>query len=189
MSRLAELDPEHMSVEQKAVYDSIVAGPRGAVGGPFGALLYSPELTSLVQQLGVYIRYQCDVPARQRELLICLVSTHWRADYEWYVHAPLAVKSGIPQSALNQIANGQTPTFSDPKDACVVEFGTELLKNGRVSDNTYNKSVDLFGEKGTVDMTGLLGYYGLLAMTLNTFEVDVPDDADIPWLDSANRES
>ena len=182
MSRLAELAPENMSAEQKAVYDSIVSGERGNFGGPFSALAYSPELTSKVEQLGVYVRYQSEVPVRQRELLICCVGAHWRADYEWYVHAPLAVKAGIPQSVLDEIAAGKSPTLDDAADACAFDFTKQLLGSGRVTDKTYANSIELFGEKGTVDMTGLLGYYGLLAMTLNAFEVNVPADANIPWV-------
>ncbi len=185
MSRLGSLAPEQMSSAQKDVYDSIVSGERGSFGGPFSALLYSSELTSKVEQLGVYIRYQCEIPSRQRELLICIVSAHWRADYEWYVHAPLAVKSGLSQGVLDEIADGKSPNLDNTADACVYEFGTELLNNRRVSDKTYAKAIELFGEKGTVEMTGLLGYYVLLAMTLNTFEVDVPDDAVIPWAASS----
>jgi len=181
MSRLTELAPENLNIDQKAVYDSIVSGERGSCGGPFSPLLYSSELASRVEQLGVYLRYQCEVPVRQRELLICVVGAHWQADFEWYTHAPLAIKAGIPQSVLDEIAAGKPPTLDDVVDSCAFDFAKELLESGRVSDKTYARSIEVFGEKGTVEMTGLLGYYGLLAMILNTFEVDVPESADIPW--------
>jgi len=188
MSRLSDLTAEDMDPAQVEVYNSIRSGPRGKSSGPFSALLYSPELTTKVEQLGVYIRYECTVPVRQRELLICVVAAHWRADYEWYVHAPLAVESGISQSQLNEIADGMQPQFVDANDNCAYNFATQLLQRGRVSDETYRKAIDIFGEKTTVEMTGLLGYYVLLAMTLNTFEVDVPESANIPWIQPENND-
>ena len=186
MSRLPVLSLEDMTPEQVEVYDLIASGVRGTAGGPFSALLYSPGLTRCVEQLGVYIRYQCAVPERQRELLICMIASHWRADFEWYIHAPLALNLGIPEDVLSKISKGEAPSFVDPADAVAHAFATQTMQTGRVSDSTYDKAVATFGEKGVVDLTGLLGYYSLLAMTLNTFEVEVPEDADIPWAGSVD---
>jgi len=183
MSRLPTLSLEEMSTEQIEVFNSIVSGARGMIGGPFNALLYSPELTKHVEQLGVFVRYQCSVPERQRELAICVIAAHWRADFEWYIHAPLTLKQGVSENALKLIGEGKTPSFDDPADAVVYAFATELIRAGRVSDDTYRTALKIFGEKGTVDLTGLLGYYTLLAMTLNTFEVEVPENIVIPWAD------
>ena len=181
MGRLPDLSPDDMTPAQAEVYQSITSGVRGSASGPFSALLYSPELTSRVEQLGVYIRYECAVPLRQRELAICIVGAHWKADYEWHVNAPLAVKAGNAENTLDIISRGGTPEFDDATDAILHCFITELLRTTRVNDETYREAVAQFGEKGTVDLTGLVGYYSLLAMTLNTFEVYVPEDADIPW--------
>lgn len=181
MNRLPNLSPETMSAAQFEVFKSINSGPRGRSQGPFTALLYSPELTRQVERLGVYIRYNCRVPSRQRELAICLVGADWHADFEWHVHEPLALKAGIPAVALDQISRGQAPVLKDPLDRVTSSFVRELLQTRRVSDATYGLAVEAFGEAGVVDLTGLVGYYTLLAMTLNTFEVPVPEGADIPW--------
>jgi len=141
----------------------------------------APAAVGRVEQLGVYCRFQCALPERQRELAICTVAAHWRADYEWYAHAGLAQKQGISQGVLDAIAAGGAPELTEPADAAVYAFARELLKTGRVSDESYRAVVGLFGEGGAVDLSGLLGYYTLLAMTLNAFEVDVPDEAEIPW--------
>lgn len=182
MNRLPNLSPETMSAAQLEVFKSINSGPRGKSRGPFTALLHSPELTRQVEQLGVYIRYNCRIPIRQRELAICLVGADWHADYEWHVHAPLAMNAGIPAEALDQIASGEVPVLKDLLDQVTSGFVLELLQTRRVSDATYRLAVEAFGEAGVVDLTGLVGYYTLLAMTLNTFEVSVPEDADIPWV-------
>jgi 4-carboxymuconolactone decarboxylase len=182
MPRLPDLTPDTMTAAQRDVHASITAGPRGATQGPFTALLHSPDLTQAVQQLGVYIRYNSQVPKRQRELAICLVGAAWKADFEWHVHAPLAAAEGIPTEALAQIARGESPDLTDPTDRITQRFVSELQETKRVSDPTYRQAVEAFGESGAVDLTGLVGYYTLLAMTLNTFEVGVPSDADVPWI-------
>lgn len=181
MSRLPKLSPDEMTPAQAEVHASITSGPRGVVQGPFTALIHSPELTDPVQQLGAYLRYNSRIPERQRELVICTVGATWQADFEWYAHAPLAIKAGIPATAMDQIAKGETPDLSDPRDQLAFRFATELITTKRISETTYADAITAFGAAGVVDLTGLIGYYTLLAMTLNTFEVDVPEGSDIPW--------
>jgi 4-carboxymuconolactone decarboxylase len=181
MSRIPQLTRSQLDGPQMEVFNAIAAGARGGVRGPFTVLLHSAELARRVEQLGLYCRFQCRVPERQRELAICLVAARWRADYEWYAHSSLAAKQGIPQDVLDAIGAGDRPVLADPADEIVYEFASELLGSGRVSDKTFAAAIRLLGEPGAVDLTGLLGYYTLLAMTLNVFEVDVPEDATIPW--------
>ncbi|TCT08320.1 carboxymuconolactone decarboxylase family protein [Aquabacter spiritensis] len=181
MSRIALLTREGLSPAQTEVYNSINAGARGGVRGPFRVLLHSPDLARRVEQLGVYVRFQCKVPERLRELAIVTVAAHWRAAYEWYAHAPLAQKQGITETALAAIAQGETPDFSEAGDRITHAYVAHLLKAGRVSDAVYGEAKALLGEDGIVDLTGLVGYYTLLALQLNAFQVPVPDDAETPW--------
>lgn len=185
MPRLPSLSPEQMTPAQTRVHTSIISGPRGKsmgpLNGPFAPLLYSPEMTQHIEQLGVYLRYNSHVPRRQRELAICIIGAHWQADFEWHTHAPIAAEEGVPHQALAQIAAGEAPKLSDPLDRITFEFTRALIHEHRVDDATYSRAVDALSERGVVDLTGLVGYYTLLAMTLNTFEVAVPKDAEIPW--------
>ncbi len=181
MGRLPTLLPQDMNAAQAEVYNSMKAGIRGMSGGPFAALLHSPTLTSRVEQLGVYVRFECTVPERQREMVICIVSAHWSADYEWYTHAPLALKAGVPEATLARIGMKQMPDFEDAADRAAYTFAHELLETKQVCDETYAAALAAFDQTGVVDLTGLIGYYALLAMTLNTFQIDVPEDATIPW--------
>ena len=185
MNRLNQLSPEQMTPAQLEVYQSISAGPRGEVRGPFLPLIHSADMTKHIEKLGAYIRYESRVPERQRELAICMVGAAWQADFEWYTHAPLARKQGISDAALAQIAKGETPVLEDPLDQITFQLVNEVQKTRRVSDDTYGRAVELLDEQGVVDLVGLVGYYTLLAMTLNTFEVDVPADSDIPWKSGA----
>lgn len=182
MSRLPPLDPATLDAGQKVVYDRIASGARGGVGGPFTVLLQSSELASRVEQLGVFIRYDCDVPQRLRELAILVVGAHWKAEYEWYAHAGIAQAQGLSPEVIEAIGTGREPPFDADADRVVFRFVHELLNAGRVSDTTYAPLRDLLGDKATVELTGLVGYYTLLALQLNTFQVKPPEGGPpIPW--------
>jgi 4-carboxymuconolactone decarboxylase len=180
MTRLKPIDTDKLNMKEAAVYASI-AGVRGAVRGPFLALLHSPELASRVEQLGAYVRYQCTVPERWRELAILVVARHWRADFEWFAHHDLAVKQGLSVTLLLQLGKGDIPEWDQAGDAIVHSFCASLLRDGGLDDALYARATELLSPQGVVDLVGLVGYYTLLALTLNAHVVTAPANADIPW--------
>ena len=133
--RLPPRTREGLDEAQRAVWDRIASGARGGVGGPFLALLGSPELCARVEQLGVFVRYECGVPMRLREIAILCVGQHWRADYEWYAHAPIAESQGVPSAVIAAIGAGaaEIPFDHDP-DRVVVAFARALLRCGTPED-------------------------------------------------------
>ncbi|MDF1610243.1 carboxymuconolactone decarboxylase family protein [Hoeflea sp. YIM 152468] len=182
MSRIEKITgPEGLDAEQRAVYDRIAGGARGGVRGPHTVLINNPGLAAPVDQLGVYVRYDCSVPERLRELAILVVAARWKADYEWYAHAPLAKKQGLSDDVLSAIGSGHAPTFAEEADSAVHDFARSMAHDGRVEDDIYARAEQHLGSKGLIDLTGLIGYYTLVAYTLNTFEIGVPDSAAIPW--------
>ncbi len=182
MSRLPEISYDNLDAAQKVAYDRIASGARGGVGGPFKALLTSAELCGRVEQVGVFIRYECSVPMRLRELAILCVGQHWKAAYEWFAHAPIAAKQGVPQAVIDAIGQGQAPAFDQDADRAVHDFVRVLLREGKVPDAIYAPVQALLGDKGAVELTGLVGYYSLLAMQLNVFQIAPPPTVPIPWL-------
>jgi 4-carboxymuconolactone decarboxylase len=181
MSRLPPLTPENMTPEQKRVYDDIASGPRGGVRGPFTALLHSPKMADCVQRLGAYVRYDCSVPQKLRELAILITAKHWTAPYEWYAHESHARKAGLGENIIEAVRTGARPPFTEPAEEAVYDFVTELYGTHRVSDGKYAAVVAALGEEGTVDLTGLLGHYGVISMTLKVFEVPLPDGTPDPF--------
>jgi 4-carboxymuconolactone decarboxylase len=179
--RLPSIDVNALEPEQKAVFDSIAGGARGGVRGPFLALLHSPDLAGRIEQLGVYVRFQCAVPQRLRELAILVVARFWQADYEWHAHAPIAEKHGLPSQTIHSFGLGSAVTWPSVEDELVVRLCTSLLETRRVPDNIYAQAHALLGVRGMTDLVGLVGYYTLLALTLNAHEVDAPADVNIPW--------
>ena len=135
--RLPMMSREAMSAAQRDAADALIAGPRKAVFGPFIPLLRSPELMSRVGMVGEYLRFDSTLEVRVRELTMCLVARHVSNQFEWLMHAPLALKAGVPQASLDAIAGGSYPHSSAADEAATVNLVTELLQHHGVSDTSY----------------------------------------------------
>jgi 4-carboxymuconolactone decarboxylase len=179
--RIPDWKPADLTPAQRKVHDAIVAGPRGRVEGPLRVWLLSPELAERAQELGAFCRYRTSLPPRLSELAILTTGAFWQAGFEWHAHAPIALKAGIPADALEAIRLGREPKFAREDEKAVYEFSRELWTKRRVSDATYGRIADLLGKETVVELVGILGYYGLISMTINTFEVPLPQGADQPF--------
>ena len=174
MLRIPELSPDHLTPEQREVHDAIVAGPRGKVQGPLQIWLHSPKLAAPAQELGAFCRYRTSLPKRLSELAILVTGAHWKAGFEWFAHAPEAIKAGLDAAAVDAIRGGTSPRFARADEAAVYDFSRELLETHRVSDATYERATAVLGALGVVELVGILGYYGLISMTICAFRVPVP---------------
>ena len=174
MPRLTPLDLNKLTPEQKKAADAIVAGPRGGLRGPFEAWLRSPVLADRAQRLGEYCRFNNTLPKDLMELAICLIGRHFKAQFEFYAHARLAKEAGLAAEIVEAIRTRQTPPFKREAERIVYDFVTEYLATNRVAAPNYKRAVDAFGEQGVVDLVGVCGYYMLVSMTLNVFEVPLP---------------
>jgi 4-carboxymuconolactone decarboxylase len=175
MSRLPELSRDRMSAEQQRIYDEIAAGPRGQVVGPLKVWLHSPELADRAQKLGAYVRYHSSLPPELSELAILVTGRLWRADFEWYAHVGPARAAGIPEAVIEAIRTGAEPALEDAGSRAVHAVARELHETRALSDATYAQAEAALGRRQMVDLVGLLGYYTLIAMTLNAFDVPTPD--------------
>ena len=181
MPRLPDLVPEELTPEQRRVHDAILSGPRGVVQGPLRVWLNSPELADRSQALGAFCRYGTTLPPRLSELAIITTGAYWKAGFEWAVHAPIAIKAGVDAEAVEAIRTGRTPRFAQADQAAVHAFAHELLHDRKVSDETYRRAEAEIGARGVVDLVGILGYYGLISMTIVAFEVPVPEGQPDPF--------
>ena len=179
--RFPDIPREQMSEAQKRVYDSIAGGPRGGVRGPFGVLLRSPELTDRVQKLGEYLRFESSLPPRLNEFAILVNARFWDSKYEWFAHRPLAIKGGLSDSIIAELALNRRPAGMQADEELVYDFCTALHKNHFVDDALFGRSVALIGERGVVDLVGVSGYYTLVSMVLNIAEIALPAGEKSPW--------
>ncbi len=181
MARLTEISSSQLSPEQRKVHDAIASGPRGRVEGPLKVWLTSHELAEKAQQLGAFCRYGTSLPLRLSELAILVTGAYWKAGFEWHVHAPIGLKAGLDPDALEKIRKGEGVTFSKPDEAAVYDFSHELLHQRRVTNETYVRARLQIGERGCVELVGILGYYALISMTIVAFEVPVPPGSVEPF--------
>lgn len=173
--RFKPLTYERMTPEQKALIDHLLAGERGTVTGPFNVLLRSPEMGDLVQKFGEHMRYHSSIPRKLNEFAILITARFWTSQYEWYAHRRDGLKYGLEPPVIDALAEGQRPSSMDADEAVVYTFCNELLKNHQVSDATFKAAEDRFGERGVVDLIGVMGYYNMVSMLLNTDRYPLPD--------------
>lgn len=178
--RLEKLTYDRLDDAQKAAWDEVVAGPRKKMHGPFFIWLHSPELLSRGQKLGLYARYQSSLPPRLSELCILMMATHWKAAGEWVDHAPIAANLGVDAAALEALRQGKPSRFSQPDEQATYDLAQELLNTREVSDATYARARQILGERGVLDVIAVLGYYGLIAMSMKTF-AQVPEGTPDPF--------
>jgi len=181
MTRYREITPAEMTPAQRRVHDLIIAGRRGRFGGPFQLLIRAPEICEHAAKLGEHLRWGTSLPDRLSELAIITTAKFWRAQYEWYAHAPLAEKAGVPSDAVEAIRSGKTPSFEQPDEALVYGICTELFKTQRLSDARFKEAVATLGETGLTEVIAIIGYYTLIGNTLNVFQVAVPEGTTPPF--------
>ena len=116
--RMAEIPLDKMSSAQRAVADAIMSGPRQGLRGPFNSWLRSPVLADRLQKVGEYIRFNTSLDKRVNEMAIIMTAQAWGSQYEWYAHAPLAIKAGLDPSIVAAIGAGRKPeNMKDDEDS------------------------------------------------------------------------
>jgi len=153
----------------------LVSGPRGVLNGPFVPLLRSPEFMSRLQKTGEYLRYQNALGPKLTEFVILLTARQWTQQYEYVTHLPLALQAGVKPEVADAIREGRRPAGMAAEEEAAYDFCAELRLNQSVSDATYARAVSRFGERGVIDMIGVVGYYTTLAMVMNVARTPVPD--------------
>jgi len=174
--RLPTIAPETYSEEQKKAAEEFRAARNVAVFGPFEPMMYSPQLMNQARAMGDYLRFRSAIGNVLSELAILIAAREWTQDYEWAFHYPIALKAGIRPEVIEAIADGRRPAAMGEDETIVYDFLTELNRTRRVSDSTFERAQRRFGARGVVDLTGINGYYALLAMQLNVARYPAPKD-------------
>ena len=173
MTRLPPLDPENLTPDQQAVYDAMRQGPRGDLGlvGPFGVWARSPSVGNTIQQFGADMRFATtSISETVKEVAICTVGAHFRAKFEFAAHRALAMRAGVTETVVDGIRAGN-PEFNDADQALAFAITRGLLDENRINDELFNQAIDAWGENGLIELTSVIGYYCLVSLTLNVFEV------------------
>jgi 4-carboxymuconolactone decarboxylase len=189
--RFKVLTLDEMTPAQREVADKIRSGPRAAVSGsaansgnsvgsPFNVWLRSPESADPIQQVGSYIRFKSSLGPRLNEFAILITAREWTSQYEWFAHHRLALQAGLNPQVAQAVAEGKRPIGMQPDEEVVYDFSRELHQTRRVSDATYARALQQFGERGVMDLIAVNGYYTLVSMTLNVDRTPIPNGGPLP---------
>jgi 4-carboxymuconolactone decarboxylase len=178
--RLPALTEDKLDDTQRALLDGLRTGPRGdrvRLGGPFGVYMHAPAYGELTQHLGAFLRFKTSLPPRLSEFAILCTARMWRAQYEWHAHAPLAEKAGVKPETVADIRAGRAPKKAAKDERAIFDLVQELYRKRRVGDRNFKRVQGFLGDRATIEMVGILGYYVGISMILNVFNVPLPDGA------------
>ncbi len=184
MPRLSPLTEADLTPEQKAVLDAIQGGPRGSRGlvGPFGVYPRAPSIGHEAQALGAAVRFKATALTENvKEVAICTVGAFFHSKFEFAAHADLARKAGVDDRVIEALRTGAAPDFADAKESAAHRVTAALLREHRLDDALYAEARDLLGETGMIELVATVGYYCLVSLTLNTFEIPLRDGMTDPF--------
>lgn len=176
MGRIHFPTPDSMTHAQKEVFDKIVSGPRGTLVGPLRAALHNPALADRWQQLGQVLRFETTLPSNLNELAILLTARRWNSLLEWAIHERDARRAGLDTDWIEAIRIGEVPDLGGDEAAGeIYDYVCQLLNCGDTEQQVYDPIRGRWGEVGVVELTAVVGYYSMVAMTLNTHQIPLPE--------------
>src|SRR5262245_60645443 len=178
MARLTPItSKDQVAPDAHTIVDGIVKS-RGSLQGPFSMFLHAPELAERVAHLGAYVRFEGGLDMRVRVLAAMTVARELDAMYVWGAQTGSARRQGVPEATISAIREGHTRGVP-AEDAEIIDFTQRLMRDHRVNDATVAKFRQRFGDRGLIELTGSIGYYALLAMTVNACELEPAPGADV----------
>jgi 4-carboxymuconolactone decarboxylase len=190
MTRLRTLTRAELSDDQAELWDGIVDSRGGGVDlfdedgclvGPFNAFVHQPKIGRRLSSLGGLLRFRTSVDRRLSEVAICTVGSHWHSEFEFWAHAPMALEFGVDETVIDALREGRPPEFARDDERIVHAVTSQLLRDRRVDDATFAEAELLLGETGLVELSALVGYYCLISMVLNLFEIPLPEGEPAIW--------
>ena len=182
MSRLPYLRRDELDEQGLALWDGLarfsdlnIVTPEGGLVGPFNAFVHAPAIGSRMSALGSALRTSMSLDRHLLELAIITVGARWKAEFEWWAHARMALDAGVPTSVVDTIAAGEEPALDADDARAVYAISRELVETGRLSDGTYASAHAVLGDRAMVEIVSLCGYYTLICFILNAFDVPLPE--------------
>jgi len=175
--RMPPVPLEKYTDAQKHAVRELAMDRQRPVQGPLVPLLRSPELMLATKAVGDYLRLKSVLPPRIAELAVLVVCREWTQQVAWQMHYPMAVQAGLRREIAEAIADGRRPAEMAPDEQVAYDLSMEVLRNKRVSDETYKRAVAAFGEQGVIELLGVNGYSVLLATVMNGVRTAPPNPA------------
>jgi 4-carboxymuconolactone decarboxylase len=180
--RLPTLKYEELTPRQKESWDRH-SKRRETVRGPYTVWLHDPDLMDKVSDVSNYFRFDCALPVKLREFCLIVTARYWDAQFSWNAHVEKARAAGISDDVISDLAAKKRPSFKADDERVCYDFAMEVLEKHFVSEKTFDEAKAIFGNKGTTDLIGAVGYFSMLQICLNSAEVDVQKDVPPPFAD------
>ena len=175
--RMPPIPAEKLTDAQRRAIDEFKAARGAEISGPFVPLLRSPEVMTRARAMGDYLRFKSTLPPRLSEFVILLTARHWTQQYEWNAHQPLALRGGLNGDIVKAIAEGRRPDGMAADEQALYALVDEIQHNHSVSDATFAGARTAVGEQGVIDALGIVGYYTMLSIVMNTARTPLPSGA------------
>ena len=179
--RFPQLSMDQLDEQQQPLAQQIMKISRVGIAGPYNIMLRSPVFGQRMFDLLHYLRWQTSVPLRLNEFAILIIGRQWRSQVEWFAHAPLAIKAGLSPEIVAELKLNKRPSDMPPEEAAVYDFISELTTRHEVSEATFGRARELFGEQQVVDLTAVAGTYITIAMFLAMAKESVPAGEELPF--------
>ena len=151
----------------------------GALRGPHSILLHSPAMDKPALELGNYFRYNSVVKSPEKELAIITGVREKDSLYIWAAQVAAGRRGGLREEAIAVIKEKRDVSELEPSEAEIVTYVRQLFRNNRVDQATYDALVNRYGVQWLVEMTTIVGYYGMLGGVVNAFELPAAADGDV----------
>jgi 4-carboxymuconolactone decarboxylase len=188
MARLPYLRYDELGDDGMRVWDGVVGSrggelvnAEGGLIGPFNAFVHAPGVGRHLSALGGKLRFGTSIERRLSELAIITVGAHWRAEFEWWAHARMAVQAGVSDAVVDAIGRDDEPPFEAEDEEVIYQVARQLTSTGRLSQQAYDAAQRLLGDQGMVELVSLCGYYTVISYLLNAFAVPLPPGAAPRW--------
>ena len=172
--RLSQIKYDDLAAEVRPLADDILKVSSAALGGPYNALLRSPDMARRCFDLLDYLRFKTTVNKRLNEFAILIQARIANAQYEWWAHETIARRAGLSDAVMQQLQQCQRPASMQDDERLVYDYCTQLTLNHRVSDALWQQAVASMGEQTVMDLTVLSGTYVMVSMLLNATQVAIP---------------
>ena len=174
MARVPYLSIDDLTPDKQPIYDRI-AETRGSVVNVFRALLNSPDAAEVVARVGEYVRYGSPLAPSIREIAILSTARELNLEYEWAHHEPVAREVGVSDKVIDSIRSGRAPMGIPAKEGVFAHAAKELVRDGTLSDRTFQAIEHLLGPLQTVDLIVLVGFYSMLGRIVNALGVELDE--------------
>ena len=178
--RLTQIPYDALPDTVKPLADDILKVSSAGLGGPYNALLRSPDMARRCFDFLDYLRFRTSVNKRLNEFAILIQARISNAQYEWWAHETIARKAGLSDAVMNDLRECKRPTTMQDDERLVYDYCIQLSLNHRVPDALWQEAVGKMGEQAVIDLTVLSGTYVMVSMLLNATQVGIPGGGALP---------